>query len=88
MQKETERTKNTNDLKVEDYVRLYKFKNKFEKSSKHRWTKEIFKVVEVLPYDQIVYRVCDKDGNVIVGKFYRQELTEVTVYVYKVNGYL
>ena len=67
-------TKNTkNDLKVGDYVRLYKFKNKFEKSSKHRWTKEIFKVVEVLPYDQIVYKVCDKDDNVIVGKFYREE---------------
>ena len=82
LQKETRNQEYKNDLKVGDYVRLYKFKNKFEKSSKHRWTKEIFKVVEVLPYDQIVYKVCDKDGNVIVGKFYREELTEVTVYVY------
>ena len=70
----SKRVKDKNDLRVGDYVRLYKWKNKFEKSSKYRWTKELFKIVEIVPTNPLVYKVCDENGQLIEGKFYRQEL--------------
>ena len=55
-------------------MRIYKYKNLFEKGYIRRWTKEIFKIVEVLPTNPITYIIMDKDGEVIKGGFYEQEL--------------
>ena len=55
-------------------MRIYKYKNLFEKGYIGRWTKEIFKIVEVLPTNPITYIIMDKDGEVIKGGFYEQEL--------------
>ena len=60
--------------KVGDYVRIYKYKNLFEKGYIGRWTKEVFKIVEVQRTNPITYVIMDSDGEVIKGSFYGQEL--------------
>ena len=60
--------------KIGDFVRIYKYKNLFEKGYIGRWTKEVFKIVEVLPTNPVTYIIMDEDGEVIKGGFYEQEL--------------
>ena len=69
------RIRNPDPLEVGTYVRLYKWKNKFTKSSKQRWTTEIFRIKEVLQTNPLTYKIEDEDGEVIEGSFYRQELS-------------
>ena len=48
-----------NKFKVGDRVRIFKYKNKFEKGYKGYWTKEIFKVVEIKETNPIMYKIQD-----------------------------
>ena len=61
-------------FKVGNRVRIFKFKNKFEKGYKGYWTKEIFKIKEVKNTIPITYRLEDLDGEKILGSFYNNEL--------------
>lgn len=61
-------------FKLNDYVRISKFKTIFEKGYTPNWTTEIFKIVKVLPTDPITYRLCDFNGREISGCFYEYEL--------------
>lgn len=62
-------------FKVGDIVRLSKVKNIFEKGYTRNWTTELFQIVEIdLKYMPIMYKVMDMDGEVIQGKFYKEEL--------------
>ena len=62
-------------FKVNDYVRISKVKQTFEKGYTARWSKEVFKIVSIddsqYPY---MYKLEDLDGEDVKGKFYEEEL--------------
>lgn len=66
-------------FKVGDYVRLYRWKTIFEKGSKSNFTKEVFKITKILPTVPPVYRICDKNGEEILGNIYAEELVKSEV---------
>ena len=57
-----------------DRVRIFKWKDKFEKGYKGYWSKEIFKIKEVKNTSPITYKIEDLDGEIIHGSFYSNEL--------------
>ena len=58
-----------------DRVRIYKYKNKFEKGYKGYWTKEIFKISKVLTHKNLIkYEIIDLDNEPVLGRFYETEL--------------
>ena len=61
-------------FKVGDRVRIFKWKNKFEKGYKGYFTQEIFEIEEVLNTSPITYKIKDLDDEEIKGKFYSNEL--------------
>jgi hypothetical protein len=63
---------------VNDKVRIFKFKTKFEKGVTYKWSKEIFVISEVCKTKPITYRIKDLDGEDILGKFYTSELQHST----------
>ena len=62
-------------FKVGQRVRVYKWKNKFEKGSTENWTKEIFIITNVNKTDPITYKIKDLNDEPILGSFYTQELS-------------
>ena len=61
-------------FQVGDLVRIVREKGKFEKGYEPNFTKEVFTVVECLLRDPPVYRIRDKNGEVLQGLFYNEEL--------------
>ena len=61
-------------FKVGDRVRIFKYKNKFEKGYTAKWTSEIFIVSKVLNTSPVTYQIEDEEGEPILGKFYAEEL--------------
>ena len=61
-------------FRVGDRVRIYRYKSHFEKGYKPNWTREIYKVVKVLPATPITYKIEDLNGESVIGRFYAQEL--------------
>jgi len=70
--------KEINDIKpkfkVDDIVRIYRWKSHFEKGLTKRWTNEVFKIVDVISKVPWTYKLCDLEGEEILGSFYSQEL--------------
>jgi len=64
-------------FKVGDLVRIYKYKGHFEKGYETNFTKEIFKIVKVLPTLPVTYKIEALDGEQIIGSFYSPELVKV-----------
>ena len=80
-------TKNNNEhsdlkqkqkFKVGEKVRIFKWKNKFEKGYTHKWSKEVFKISKVHNTKPIVYSIIDLDGEDIEGRFYTSELQKTS----------
>ena len=61
-------------FKIGDRVRIFKYKNRFEKGYRGYWTKEIFKIKEILKTVPIMYKIVDLDNELIHGSFYANEL--------------
>lgn len=61
-------------FKVGDKVRIFKYKNKFEKGYTAKWTNEIFTIDKVLGTSPVTYALKDLDKEPILGKFYTEEL--------------
>ena len=61
-------------FKVGDRVRIFKWKDKFEKGYRGYWTKEIFKVVKVKHTNPAMYEIQDLSNENIHGSFYANEL--------------
>lgn len=61
-------------FRVNDYVRISKFKNIFEKGYTPNWTTEIFRVKKILPTKPITYHLSDLNDSEIRGCFYEHEL--------------
>lgn len=61
-------------LRVGDHVRISKYKAIFEKGYTPNWTTEVFVIVNVHPTVPITYTLKDSHGEIIKGRFYREEL--------------
>lgn len=59
---------------VGDYVRISKFKNKFERGFTRNWSTEIFQIATVFKTDPPTYHLKDERNEIIKGRFYEQEL--------------
>ena len=55
-------------------MRIFKYKNKFEKGYKGYYTDEIFKVTKILNTNPIMYKINDLSDETIHGSFYSNEL--------------
>ncbi len=77
-------------FKVDDTVRVSKYKNIFDKGYESNFTEEIFKIVKVFRGDPNMYELVDVDDEPIIGKFYEEELSAVnkTDDVYRVEKIL
>lgn len=61
--------------KIGDYVRISRVKGVFEKGYAPKWSKEVFKIIEVdNQQDPIMYQLEDQLKEKIDGKFYEPEL--------------
>ena len=61
-------------FKINQRVRIFKYKSLFEKGYKAKWTREIFIISKVNNTNPITYELKDLDGEDIIGKFYDNEL--------------
>ena len=61
-------------FKIGDRVRIFKYKNKFEKGFVGYWTKEIFEISKINQSYPITYEIKDLDDEDIRGRFYQNEL--------------
>ncbi|GIY69298.1 uncharacterized transposon-derived protein F54H12.3 [Caerostris darwini] len=65
-------------FKLNDSVRISKWKDRFEKGYKNNWSREIFTIHQILPRQPIVYKLKDLKGENIKGTFYEKEIQKVT----------
>lgn len=63
-----------NKFKVNDYVRISKFKTIFEKGYTPNWSTEIFQIAKVLQTEPTTYHLRDLNESPIKGCFYEHEL--------------
>lgn len=63
-----------NKFRVNDFVRISKFKHIFEKGYTPNWTAEIFKIRRVQLTNPVTYLLEDINGKHIKGSFYELEL--------------
>ena len=61
-------------FKVNDRVRITKYKNIFSKGYTENWSREIFIIDSVLKTNPWTYRLKDSNGEKIIGSFYEKEL--------------
>ena len=61
-------------FKKGDLIRISNEKLDFEKGYTERWTKEVFKIDEILPTDPITYKLVDLKGEELSGGLYAEEL--------------
>ena len=62
------------ELKISDYVRNADERNIFSKGYTSNWNRELFKVNDVLKTQPLTYKIEDKNGEIIEGKYYEKEL--------------
>lgn len=67
-------TMHTNKYKINDYVRISKYKSLFEKGYTPNWSTEIFKVNKILQTNPKTYLLQDSTGQKINGSFYEFEM--------------
>jgi hypothetical protein len=68
----TDNTKTKFD--IGNLVRIARTKGTFEKGFDYKWSKEIFKIHEVLPTLPTTYKLVDMNNEPIEGSFYNNEL--------------
>ena len=61
-------------FKVNDRVRITKYKNIFSKGYTENWSREIFIIDSVLKTNPWTYKIKDLNGEKIIGSFYEKEL--------------
>ena len=64
-------------LIVGSTVRISKIRGVFSKSALASYTEEIFYIAEAIPGNPPTYRLRDYDGEILEGRFYRQELLPI-----------
>lgn len=76
--------------KIGDYVRLYKYPNKFTRGYQERFTRELFEIIAIkrrMPIPTYQVKSCNTD-DIIKGTFYNRELQKVTGNVFKIEKVL
>lgn len=61
-------------FKINDIVRISKYKSIFEKGYTPSWSTELFKIVKVQLTNPVTYKIEDMQGRPIEGGFYEYEL--------------
>ena len=61
-------------FKVNDRVRITKYKNIFSRFYTENWSREIFIIDSVLKTNPWTYKLKDSNGERIIGRFYEKEL--------------
>lgn len=81
-----DKTKNINfKFEINDQVLISKNKNIFEKGYTPNWMNEIFFINErILRYPPL-YKIRDKNNEIIEGSFYEQELQKIIRNFYKIE---
>ena len=64
-------------FKVDDLIRVSKFKTIFEKGYTSNWTTEVFRIVKVQKTNPVTYLLEDYRGKLVAEKFYKYELHRV-----------
>jgi hypothetical protein len=65
------------ELRIDDFVRISKTRRLFEKGYEGGWSREIFKVKNILRRIPTMYELVDWSGEPILGRFYGKELQRV-----------
>ena len=65
------------EFKVDDTVRIEKYKSIFTRGYEPNFTSEVFKIKSVLKGDPNMYVLEDEEDEPITGKFYEHELSRV-----------
>ena len=73
------RNKKKPKFSVGDFVRISLKDIPFRKGYKSQFTNEIFKIIKGLSSNPPMYNIKGQNGDVILGKFYEQELTKVII---------
>ena len=61
-------------FKVNDHVRIFKYKNIFAKGYVPNWSEEVFIVNEIKNTIPWTYTISDLNGEKVIGTFYEKEL--------------
>ena len=64
-------------FRIGDTVRVSKYKSIFTKGYEANFTEEIFKILKVFRGDPNIYEIEDHEGEPIIRKFYKEELSVV-----------
>ncbi|GFV96287.1 putative uncharacterized transposon-derived protein F54H12.3 [Trichonephila clavipes] len=59
-------------FKINDKVRISKWKGRFDKGYENNWSIEIFIIYKILPRNPFVYMLKDLKGEIIEGTFYER----------------
>jgi hypothetical protein len=73
-------------LKINDMVRISKYKTVFAKGYTPYWSEEIFYVSELLGRSSNAYKIRDQMNEPVEGIFYESELQKITKKVRRVFG--
>lgn len=65
-------------FKINDYVRISKYKIEFAKGYTPNWTCEIFQIYKIQLTDPVTYKIKDYNDTLIEGCFYEYELLKVS----------
>lgn len=67
---------NTNKFKINDFVRISRYKSLFEKGYTPNWSTELFRITRILPTEPVTYRLVDLNDQEVKGCFYEYELQQ------------
>ena len=66
-------------FKINDRVRIFKYKNKFEKGYRGYWTKEVFKVTKINNTNPIMYTIQDLNNEKNSRIILHRRITEIRI---------
>ena len=80
-----ENNEKDSEFKVDDHVRMPKYKNIFEKCYVRNWSEEVFVIKKVKNTVSWTYATSDLNGEEIVGTFYENELQKTNQKEFRVE---
>ena len=72
-------------FKVDDHVRISKYKNIFAKGYTPNWSKEVFLIKEIKNTVPLTYVINDLKGEEIIGTFYEKELQKTNQQEFRIE---
>ena len=71
------------NFKINDHVRISKYKNVFAKGYTPNWSEEIFVIKKIKKYCSL--NISDLNGDEIIGSFYERELQKTNQKEFKIE---